>query len=226
MELWHALNRGVDGRDLFLDSQDYARFVHNLYEFNDRAPADNNIGYHFQSRDFVNPYIVRERETLVDIHGWVLMKNHYHLLLSERVAGGITLFLRKLNVGYANYFNERRKRKGTLFQGRTKKILIDREAHFLYILHYLHLNPLDYLAGAEEWRVRSKSGITSVKNAIAYLDSYRWSSYLDYAGTENFPSVLTTSLFKAAGDDPIARMKEYLDDSERDVDAISKLTLE
>ena len=43
MELLHVFNRGVEGRDLFLDSQDYARFVHNLYEFNDTAPASEFI---------------------------------------------------------------------------------------------------------------------------------------------------------------------------------------
>lgn len=128
MELWHALNRGVDGRDLFLDSQDYARFVHNLYEFNDSVPADNlwRLFDPTGMKGFVNPSFSRIRERLVDIHGWILMKNHYHLLLSERVEGGMSLFLRKLNVGYANYFNERYGRKGTLFQGRTKKVLVEK----------------------------------------------------------------------------------------------------
>ena len=103
MELYHALNRGVDGRDLFLDDRDRARFVHNLYEFNDATPI-TNLKHRFENMDLRNPYLKTERELLVEIHGWVLMKNHYHLLLSERVEGGMSLFLRKLNVGYANYF--------------------------------------------------------------------------------------------------------------------------
>lgn len=49
MELYHVLNRGVEGRDLFLDSQDYVRFIHNLYQFNDRSPAPQsdrrNVGF-------------------------------------------------------------------------------------------------------------------------------------------------------------------------------------
>ena len=49
------------------------------------------------------------------------MGNHYHLLVSEIVDGGITKFIMKLNVGYAKYFNARYKRVGTLFQGRTKR---------------------------------------------------------------------------------------------------------
>ena len=215
MELWHVLNRGVDGRDLFMDDRDRARFVHDLYEFND-APPISNSRYRFGNTGLRNPYFDKERELLVDIHGWVLMNNHYHLLLSERIENGMSLFLRKLNVGYANYFNERYQRKGTLFQGRTKKILVERESHFLYILHYIHLNPLDYFSGAEQWRIRSKSRIVHADKALDYLDSYRWSSYPDYVGKRNFPSILTTSLFKEAFGNYHDSLIVYLRDTEAD----------
>jgi len=120
------------------------------------------------------------------------MGNHYHLLLSELTDGGITKFIMKLNVGYAKYFNERYKRVGTLFQGRTKRIHINTDAHFLHILHYIHLNPLDFLHGAESWRTLE---IKDSKKALRYLETYRWSSYLDYCGKKNFPSVITKELF-------------------------------
>ena len=216
MELWHALNRGVDGRDIFMDDHDRLRFIHDLYEFNDTSPADSNVGYRFhsKSRDIVSPYIQKER--LVEIHGWCLMKNHYHLLLSEAIEGGLSLFLRKLNIGYAKSFNEKYARVGTLFQGRTKKILIQNDAHFNYILHYIHLNPLDYLPGAEKWRERSHAGIRSTKDALNHLSQYRWSSYLDYTGTKNFPSILTTSIFKNALGNYQDSLHEYLEDAEVD----------
>ena len=224
MGLWHVLNRGVEGRDLFMDDRDRARFVHDLYEFND-APPISNLKYRFGNTGLRNPYFNKTRELLVDVHGWVLMNNHYHLLLSERVDGGISLFLRKLNVGYANYFNERYQRRGTLFQGRTKKIVIERESHFLYILHYIHLNPLDYLRGAEQWRVRSKGGIVDMDKALDYLNSYRWSSYPDYIGKRNFPSILTTSLFKKSLGNYNDSLISYLHDAEYDNDA-KRLVLE
>jgi len=205
------MNRGVDGRTIFLDNQDRARFVHDLYEFNDIAPAlefsratsrVSNVGR-------TTSYI---RERIVDIHGWELMKNHYHLLLSERSEGGMTLFLRKLS-GYARYFNERHKRRGVLFQGRTKKILIARQEHFLYILHYIHLNSLDYLPGAKKWRERDKGSISDIRKVLEYLKTYRWSSYLDYCGTKNFPSILTKSLFSdSLGKSYSSALKEYLSD--------------
>jgi putative transposase len=214
MELYHALNRGVDGRDLFIDDHDRTRFVHNLYEFNDAAPI-LNVKHRLKNKDLRNPYF-KERELLVDIHGWVLMKNHYHILLSERVDDGVRLFLRKLNVGYANYFNEQHERKGTLFQGRTKKTLIENQPHFLYILHYLHFNPLDYLKGAEEWRLRSKGGILNTNEVLEYLDSYRWSSYLDHIGKKNFPSILTKSFFRDALGNYKDSLTSYLRDTEYD----------
>lgn len=228
MELWHALNHSIEGRDLFLDSQDYARFVHNLYEFNDSIPAGNAYRLFDSSKmmDIRCPSFRNDRKLLVQIHGWTLMKNHYHLLLSELVEGGISLFLRKVNVGYAKYINERYKRSGILFKSRTKKIVIENHSHFLYILHYLHLNPLDYLSGAEEWRLRNKSGIKNMGVALEYLDSYRWSSYLDYSDKKNFPSILTTSLFKDSFGNYTESLRDYLHDTELDGTAIQGLVLE
>ena len=134
MDLYHSLNRGVDKRIIFLDTQDYARFVHDMYEFNSTLPAN-----HTRYNQIADLRCRQFDKRLVQIHGWCLMPNHYHLILSECMEGGISLFLRKLNVGYAKYFNERYNRSGTLFQGRTKKILIDSDAHFLHILNYKKL---------------------------------------------------------------------------------------
>lgn len=141
------------------------------------------------------------------------MKDHYHLLISELVEGGLSTFMRKINVGYANYYNERYGRHGHLFQGKTKKILIGHEAHFLYILHYIHLNPLDYLSGAAKWRERDKGVIGGVERALNYLRDYRWSSYRDYCDMKNFPSILNTSLFgDAFGESYSVALSSFLKD--------------
>src|SRR3989344_1735467 len=215
MELYHLLNRGVEKRQIFLDNQDRARFVHNLYEFNDKPPVTNTrrrvppnspeaLMFDLRGRTF-------EREKLVEIHGWCIMGNHYHLLVSECVEGGLTKFLMKLNVGYAKYFNEKYKRSGTLFQGRTKKVHIATDAHFLHILHYIHLNPLDFLKGATAWRTLE---IKNAKAALAHLEKYRWSSYPDYCGIKSFPSILTTELFS----DVFGNYKKTIAEYVRDLD--------
>ncbi len=209
MELYHALNRGVDKRLIVLDDEDRYRFVHDLYEFNDKKPAVST--YHsFRNLDFVNPDMIKERELIVDLHGWCLMDNHYHLLLSEKIEGGMTLFLRKLNVGYANYFNEKYRRSGTLFQGRTKKVLIAHDAHFLHILNYIHCNPLDRNQNTINWR---EAHVPNLEEAHDVLENYRWSSYLDYQGSKNFPSVINKELFEGVFPDYQKEVFSYLGDS-------------
>ena len=190
MDLYHVLNRGVEKRKIFMDDQDRARFIHDLYEFNDSSPADNDR--RLSSMIEIRSQSLGGRRPIVDLHGWCRMGNHYHLLVSERVEGGLTLFSRRLNVGYAMYFNEKYKRSGVLFQGRTKKMRITNDAYFLHILHYIHLNPLDFVRGAGSWRVRE---IASSDRALEYLEKYRWSSYLDYCGKKNFPSIISKDLF-------------------------------
>ena len=214
MELFHVLNRGVEKKNIFLDTQDYARFVHNLYEFNDTKPAQNSgrLSMAPSPMSDIGSHSLRNR--LVDVHGWCLMKNHYHLLLSPRKEAGIQGFMRKINIGYAKYFNEKYARSGYVFQEKTKKVLIEKDAQFNYILHYIHLNPLDYLPGASEWRLRSKEhGIKNVGDALSYLDTYRWSSYLDYGGARNFPSLLTTGLFSRAFGSYKNALREYMVDT-------------
>jgi len=209
MELYHVLNRGVDKRSIFMEDGDRVRFVNGLYTFNDDLPANNTRFLLARSHaGLVEHY---DRNCLVDIHGWCIMGNHYHLLLSERDEGGLTKFITKLNVGYAKYFNKKYERTGTLFESRTKKVLINNDAHFLHILHYIHLNPLDFLKGAEDWR---ELEIRNVASALKHLDNYRWSSFADYCGKKNFPSVISPDLFKDFFGDYRAAISSYLKDME------------
>ncbi len=189
MTFYHILSRGVDKRKIFLDDEDYLRGIHDLFEFNDVEP-DNNLTYFFgKYMDVRRPYIEikkekRTRRLLVKIHAFCLMPNHYHLFLSAVVENGIPLFMKKFNGGYAKYFNEKYERKGTLFEGRYKRVIIKDEAHFIHLPYYIHLNSLDLIA--LEWRERR---LSNFKKAMKFFNSYRWSSHLDYAGEKNFPSV-------------------------------------
>ncbi|OGG80592.1 hypothetical protein A3A39_01420 [Candidatus Kaiserbacteria bacterium RIFCSPLOWO2_01_FULL_54_13] len=206
MELYHVLNRGVDKRTIFMEDGDRVRFVHDMFEFNDREAANNTLR-RLEMNDFVSRSF---RDPIIEIHGWCLMPNHYHLLLSELVEGGLTLFIRRLNIGYAKFFNDKYKRDGTLFQGRTKKIRIASDPHFLHILHYIHLNPLD-LTKEKGWR---NVEIKNVRAALEHLDKYRWSSYLDYCGKKNFPSVISMELFRDVFRDYGKTIRSYLKDIE------------
>lgn len=187
----HVLNRGIEKRKIFLDEQDYFRFIHDLFEFNN-IESINNVFYSFnkQYNDVGRHYIElnknsrKPRKLLVKIHAFCLMPNHYHLLLTPVVENGVALFMKKINGGYVKYFNEKHKRKGTLFEGRYKKIPVKDEPHFIHLPYYIHFNPLDLKF--PEWRNRE---LKNYKEAIKFLENYRWSSHLDYVGKKNFPSV-------------------------------------
>ena len=185
MELVHVMSRGVDRRKIFQSDKDHLRFISNLQAFNNTKPVENNGYFLFRkSIDIASRYIGKEGEPLVSVHAFCLMPNHYHLLLSPLVDNGIPFFMKKLNIGYVKYFNIKNKREGALFQGRYKSVPITNEAHFIHIPYYIHCNPLDIRM--REWRGRK---IKSSKEALKFLNSYRWSSHLDYLGKPNFPSV-------------------------------------
>ena len=185
-EIFHILNRGVDQRNIFLDDEDYYRFIHNLFEFNDTSPA-LNLGYFLsrnQSIDFRNQYDKKPRKLIVEMLAFCLMPNHFHLLVRQKGEGGITKFMRKLGVGYANYFNQKYERTGALFQGKYKAVLVNQESHFIHLPYYIHLNPLGLIM--PKWRLGE---IKNYRKAIEFLKTYRWSSHLDYINKKNFPSI-------------------------------------
>jgi len=224
-EIYHILNRGVDKRKIFLDKQDYFRFIHDLFEFNDQNLV-NNTFYAFQK--FKNNVTeLREikrssRKLLVDIFAFCLMPNHYHLLLSPRGKDGVSKFMHKLGTAYVKYFNQKYQRRGTLFEGRYKSILITNESHFYHLPYYIHLNPLDLKF--PEWR---KGKLRNHKEALKFLEGYRWSSYLDYIDKKNFPSVINREfLLKVFNGEKGYRkgIKQWLKGLE--LESIKELTLE
>ncbi|MFT7507293.1 MAG: putative transposase [Acidimicrobiales bacterium] len=186
VDIYHVLNRGVDKRAVVLNDGDRVRFVRCLYVFNDINPPPNPST---QKNLLHKPR--PKREKLVHLHAWCLMNNHYHLLLSpvNDDTRKLSLFMKKLNMGYARFFNEKYDRSGYLWQGKFKRILIERDSHFLYIPYYIHLNPLDY--SQPEWR---QGKVSDHQKTFESLKNYRWSSYQDYIGMNNFPSVISKRL--------------------------------
>ena len=191
-QLIHVVSRGVDKRKIFMDEHDRVRFIHNLFEFNNQNEIDN-IYYRYRKNrflggsDFVGNRRNKPREPrklLIELQAFCLMPNHYHLLLSEKMNGGMIKFMSRLNMGYARYFNNRHERSGALFEGRYKSLAITNQAHFIHLPYYVHCNPLDL--DMPEWRERE---LKDYRGAVKFLETYRWSSHLDYCGVHNFPSV-------------------------------------
>lgn len=187
-QFYHVYNRGVDKRRVFMDDKDYYRFIHDLFEFNDENMV-MNILRRILRRTEGNPIsfikVRQPRKLLVEIISYCLMPNHYHLFLRQRVDGGISKFLQKLGIGYTNYFNQKHERSGVLFQGKFKAVSVEDDVQFTHISRYIHLNPVELIK--PNWK---EEGIKNWREARQFLESYRWSSYLDYIGKKNFPSLI------------------------------------
>lgn len=106
------------------------------------------------------------------LHSFVLMHDHYHLIV-ETPKPNLSKGMRQLNGVYTQYFNRTHQLQGTLFQGRFKGILFEREDYLLALCRHVVLNPV---------RVGHSSS----------TDKYRWSSHRAMAGLVKTPDYLHT----------------------------------
>ena len=145
---YHVMSRGNNRCDIFLDDKDRQLFLDILGDMAERFD--------------------------VDISAYVLMGNHYHLLLRTNLPN-LSRSMQWFGVSYTGRFNNLHHRIGHLFQGRFKSILVENDAYLLRLSYYIHRNPL-------------RAGI------VKHLADYRWSSYRNYAYGKKSPDWLSTNL--------------------------------
>jgi len=134
--VYHVMARGNQGEPIFGDNQDRRCFLETLGE------ACEKTGWR--------------------VHAYVLMGNHYHLLV-ETPEGNLVAGMKWLQSTYTLRYNSRHKVRGHLFQGRYKAILVEGDDDYLRVVStYIHLNPA---------RARL------IRPGEERLKRYRWSSY-------------------------------------------------
>ncbi len=78
----------------------------------------------------------------VDVHAWVLMNNHVHLLCTPWTSQAISKMMQSVGRMYVRYFNNTYQRSGTLWEGRYKSCLIESETYLMHLYRYIELNPV------------------------------------------------------------------------------------
>jgi putative transposase len=174
-EFYHIYNRGTEKRNVFMSRADRDRFLCLLYFANQSDPADLKL----QGSTLLEIAEQRTGAPLVEIIAYCLMPNHFHILLRELEEGGVSKFMQKLTTGYTMYFNKRHDRNGSLFQGRFKATHVADDRYLRYLISYIHLNPIKLIE--PKWK---EDGIADRVRAERYLETYTYSSYLDYLGKE------------------------------------------
>jgi putative transposase len=109
---YHVTSRGNEKKEIFFSPEDYEQFKTYLYE------AREKFGY--------------------KLHAYVLMTNHFHLLI-ETPEANLNRLMHYINGSYTGYFNRHNRRVGHLFQGRYKAILVDRDSYLVELSRYMHL---------------------------------------------------------------------------------------
>jgi putative transposase len=137
--LQHVIVRGIEKRPIFLDDQDRENFLSRLRT------------------------LLTDSETIC--YAWVLLDNHFHLLLQSKQRP-LAEVMRRLLTGYAVVFNLRHQRAGHLFQNRYKSIVCDKDSYHLELVRYIHLNPV-------------RAGTVA---DLAALAAYRWSGHGELLG--------------------------------------------
>ncbi|MFA6325421.1 MAG: transposase [Candidatus Paceibacterota bacterium] len=182
-EYYHIYNRGNSKQKIFLEKKNYNHFLKLLYICN----SENN----FVLRDIIGESFDCVRgDTLVDIGAYCLMPNHFHILVKEKVEGGITKFMQKFSTAYVMYINTKHKRTGSLFEGKFKSRHLNTDKYLKYIFSYMHLNPLKLIN--KNWRTSLDKNNPGLEK---YLSNYKYSSYSEYIGENRIQSKI---LYKQA----------------------------
>ncbi|KKT39749.1 MAG: Transposase [Candidatus Giovannonibacteria bacterium GW2011_GWA2_44_13b] len=137
-EFYHIYNRGTDKRKIFVDENDLERFLQSLREFNNQKPIGSLFENSFRDKTKLGNPVTK----LVDIVCYCLNPNHFHLILKQRIDGGLSEFMHRLGSGYTRFFNIKYKRSGVLFQGKFKAKHINSNNYLLRVGTYVNQNNL------------------------------------------------------------------------------------
>jgi len=172
-EYYHVYNRGVDKRIIFLNDYDYKRFILLLHVLN--TNENLKIRDLLRENSFSELLKIKNNDPIVAIGAYCLMPNHFHLLLTPLVKGGISKFMLKLQTSYSMYFNNKNDRSGALFQGIFKSQHLNTDEYLKYIYSYIHLNPAKLKD--KNWKEIGPKDFYSLKE---FIFNYKYSSISEY----------------------------------------------
>jgi len=178
--------------DIVMDDVDRWRFVKSLFILND---VYSNHDWHRETVNlslFDRPENWPERDPLTRILTWVLMPNHFHLLLQEKVEGGTAKFMQRLCGSMSLCFNLKYENKGSIFQGAYKAIVVDNDSYLRHLLFYIQVkNVLELYPGG------LTMALENFDKAWSWAINYQFSSLPSYVSSTKSPIIDDTGKFIA-----------------------------
>ena len=152
-EYYHVFNRGTEKIQIFRDRGDLYYFFDSMFIANKIFPNVNRYVSDRVRKKTKND--AKKEEDLVLIIAYCLLPNHFHLILKERIEGGISKFMQKLGTSYTMYFNKKYERMGGLFQGKFKATHLDKGSALEFTSAYVNLNYKHHNVNPEKKLVKS-----------------------------------------------------------------------
>ena len=144
--VWHVYNKSIAKFTIFNNEQEYKRMIalFRYYQakncplsFSDFMRSSKNEPAELRKNDRC-----ADSQKLVEIIAYCVMPTHPHLILNADDSNSISAFMSKVLNSYTRYFNIRHKRKGPLWEGRSKAVLIKTDEQLIHDTRYVHLNPV------------------------------------------------------------------------------------
>lgn len=152
-QVYHVFSRSIAGYRIFTGDRDNQRMLMILRYYKQLEPGIKFSRFLKYQDQFKH----RNDDRLVDIIAYCLMPTHIHLILRQLREEGISTYMRKVLNSYARYFNTKYNRKGPLYEGRFKNVLIESNEHLYHLTRYIHLNPVTahHVEMPEQWQASS-----------------------------------------------------------------------
>ncbi len=160
-EVYHIFNKSIAKFNIFNNEPEFSRMIQVMRYYRKENPSMKFSKFIKSSKVKLNNiyrYVsFSDKEKLVEIIAYCLMPTHIHIILKQLKESGISIFMKNIFDSYTRYFNVKHKRKGPLWEGRFKNILIRTDEQLLHLIRYIHLNPVTaYLVSEpEKWQASS-----------------------------------------------------------------------
>ena len=186
----HIYNRGNRKEPIVCDAKDRWHFLRILYYLNHQRSIPNLFRelQELLKSDFNNrfrwPEQLGNRSPLVKILVFKLKENHFHMILKQEVEDGIRIFMQRAGIAMAKRFNERYQKVGSLFQGRYKGKLIEKDEYIMYLSVYIQV-----INAFEEYPEGLEKALQEFDKAYEWAADDPYNSLGDYAGKRNSPII-------------------------------------
>ena len=176
-QVYHVVTRSIAMYKVFNDSHDYQRISEILWLYRYLSMSISYSNY----SDLSPKHQAEIRQGLIDsqqsieIIAYCLMPTHIHLVIKQLTDNGISKYVARVLNSYTRYFNCAHKRRGPLWEGKFKNILVNDNNQLLHLTRYVHLNPSSakLVDNPEEWDYSSYHEYIDRKKKADNIASYR-----------------------------------------------------